>query len=56
MKVTRPPGRDPAGNAVSKTSPKGDKGQRRQWAESRLLHASAFHTSWVAQSAVEQLR
>ena len=35
MKVTRPPGRDPAGNAVNQTAPKRGDGQRPHWAESR---------------------
>ena len=55
MKVTRPPGRDPAGNAVIHASPKGDDGHRSQWAESRLPHAGALHASRAAQSAVESL-
>jgi hypothetical protein len=35
MKVTRPPGRDPARNAVNNTSMKRAQGKRQQWAASR---------------------
>ncbi len=51
MKVTRPPGRDPARGAVSNTSMKRAGGQRQQGAASRR----SFHAPQRARSAVEQL-
>ena len=40
MKVTRPPGRDPARNAVSNTSMKRAQGERQQRAESQQSDGS----------------
>ena len=50
MKVTRPPGRDPARNAVSNTSMKRAQGERLQRADDRrstvLVMSSASEMQW----------
>ena len=55
MKVTRPPGRDPAGWHTAKVR-KTTRGERPHWAARRRCTPAAFHESPIVRSAVEQLK